>query len=149
MKVIIKMIKKKEKIQRKIREYEISLHSMKADFNRLLTKFQQNKNIIKYMEIERNILSEKYENKVNDLKKVNKKINEYKNINGSSGKLETNESINIRNIHEQNKNQNSVNINKKEYPKDINDINNNNINKNNKKRDYKYRKINKRNINIK
>ena len=60
---------KKEKIQRKIREYEISLHSMKADFNRLLTKFQQNKNIIKYMEIERNILSEKYENKVNDLKK--------------------------------------------------------------------------------
>ena len=32
-----------EKIQRKIREYEISIHSMKADFNRLLTKFQQNK----------------------------------------------------------------------------------------------------------
>ena len=55
---------KKEKIQRKIREYEISIHSMQAGLNKLLMKYQENKKQIEIIKEEKNILIEKYKEKL-------------------------------------------------------------------------------------
>ena len=38
---------KKEKLERKIREYEINIHSLKSGLNKLKIKYEQNKNQIK------------------------------------------------------------------------------------------------------
>ena len=92
---------KKEKIQRKIREYEISIHSMQAGLNKLLMKYQENKKQIEIIEEEKNILIEKYKEKEHELELVNNKLKDYKNIhiNGISNPYKENETINKRNIH--------------------------------------------------
>ena len=92
---------KKEKIQRKIREYEINIHSMQAGLNKLLMKYQENKKQIEIIEEEKNILIEKYKEKEHELELVNNKIKDYKNIhiNGISNPYKENETINKRNIH--------------------------------------------------
>ena len=44
---------KKDKIQRKIREYEINIHSMKSGLNKLKMDYEQNKKYIEFMEQEK------------------------------------------------------------------------------------------------
>ena len=78
---------KKDKIKKKIREYEISIHSMKTDINKLLLEFQKNKKKIQILEVEKNILIEKYTKKQNEYELVNNRINDYKNFNINNNNL--------------------------------------------------------------
>ena len=73
---------KKEKLERKIREYEINIHSLKSGLNKLKIKYEQNKSQIESLEKETNNLIDKYKKKENQLQIVTNKIKEFKNING-------------------------------------------------------------------
>ena len=52
--IIKKNKEKKEKMERKIREYEINIHSLKSGLNKLKIKYEQNKNQIESLEKETN-----------------------------------------------------------------------------------------------
>ena len=112
---------KKEKIQRKIREYDINIHAMKTNLNKLLTKFSENKRMIEFMEQEKNILIEKYNQKQNEFDAVQNKLNDYKNIdiniNLSENKYKEKSIINSRNIYENVKNK-KLNIKTEEILKE-------------------------------
>ena len=112
---------KKEKIQRKIREFDINIHAMKTNLNKLLTKFSENKRMIEFMEQEKNILIEKYNQKQNEFDAVQNKLNDYKNIdiniNLSENKYKEKSIINSRNIYENIKNK-KLNIKTEEILKE-------------------------------
>ena len=118
---------KKDKIQRKIREYEINIHSIKSGLNKLKMDYEQNKKYIEFMEQEKKILIEKYNNKRKELELVNNKIKGYKSNNNKN-----NVAINSRNINNNIKEKN-MNIKTedsiKEENKNNNNINDNRINK--------------------
>ena len=127
---------KKDKIQRKIREYEINIHSMKANLNKLLTQFEQNKRIIDFMEQEKIMLIEKYNRKQNEFDLVQNKLNDYKNIdiniNLNENQFKEKAKINIRNIYENKKNK-KLNIKTEESLKE-NELKEENTDKKNKKK---------------
>ena len=108
---------KKEKIQRKIREYEINVHSMQSGLNKLRTKLEQNKRNIEILEEEKNILIEKYKDKQIEFKKVKNKIIRYNTIkiNGKQLNYEDNSTNNSRNNY--NIKNIKLNINIEESPK--------------------------------
>ena len=80
---------KKLKIERKTKEYEVNLHSMKSNLNKLKIMLEQNKKDIQFMENENNILIEKYQKKQYELELCSKKLKDYQNINlnGSNEKI--------------------------------------------------------------
>ena len=108
---------KKEKIQRKIREYEINVHSMQSGLNKLRTKLEQNKRNIEILEEEKNILIEKYKDKQIEFEKVKNKIIGYNaiKINGKQLNYEDNSTNNSRNNY--NIKNIKLNINIEESPK--------------------------------
>ena len=108
---------KKEKIQRKIREYEINVHSMQSGLNKLRTKLEQNKRNIEILEEEKNILIEKYKDKQIEFEKVKNKIIGYNaiKINGKQLNYEDNSTNNSRNNY--NIKNIKLNINSEESPK--------------------------------
>ena len=109
---------KKEKIQRKIREYEITIHSMQSGLNKLRSILEQNKKKIEIMEEEKNILIEKYKKKQNEFELVKNRINDYNNINinGNQLKNESNLSNNKRNIRYNNIKNVKLNVKNEESP---------------------------------
>jgi len=84
---------KKLKIERKTKEYEVNLHSMKSNLNKLKIMLEQNKKDIQLMENENNILIEKYQKKQYELELCSKKLKDYQNINLNG----SNEKINLSN----------------------------------------------------
>ncbi len=97
---------KKLKISRKIKEYETNIHSIKANFNKLKIIYEQNKKDLVFMENEKNLLIEKYQQKKFELELCRKKLRDYENINFNS---KVNEEI----TNNKNNNKNSINELKK------------------------------------
>ena len=71
---------KKVKFERKKREYEINIHSIKSNINKLKNMYEQNKKDLQFMEIEKNDLIEKFQKKQYELDLCNKKLRDYQNI---------------------------------------------------------------------
>ena len=86
-------------MERKIREYEINIHSLKSGLNKLKIKYEQNKKQIQSLEQETNNLIAKYKKKEDELQIVNNKIKEYKNININVNNKGNNLSIKNKNIY--------------------------------------------------
>ena len=80
-KIMKKSKEKKLKYERKKREYEVNIHSIKSSINKLRIMYEQNKKDLIYMENEKNALIEKYQTKMNDLDLCSKKLKDYQNIN--------------------------------------------------------------------
>ena len=90
---------KKLKIERKVKEYEVNMHSIKSNFNKLKVIFEQNKKDLLFMENEKNILIEKYQSKKYELDLCQKKLRDYENINFN---FNTNKNINLDNNNNMN-----------------------------------------------
>ena len=80
-KIIKKSKEKKLKYERKKREFEVNIHSIKSNINKLKVMYEQNKKDLQYMENEKNALIEKYQRKLFDLDLCCKKLKDYQNIN--------------------------------------------------------------------
>ena len=93
---------KKLKIERKTREYEVNIHSIQSNFNKLKIMFEQNKKDLLLIENENNILMDKYKNKQYELELCSKKLKDYQNINFKSKENKNKEVINHNNKYKLN-----------------------------------------------
>ena len=95
---------KKLKIERKTREYEVNMHSIQSNYNKLRIRFEQNKKELLLIENENNILMDKYKNKQFELELCSKKLKDYQNINFKSkeNKDKNKETINHNNKYKLN-----------------------------------------------
>ena len=134
---------KKIKIERKCREYEVNIHSIKSNYNKLKKELEQNKKELEFLENEKNMLIEKFKNKQFELQLCNKKLNDYQNMDINfnidrnkveNGKIDNN-NINNNNLKNKklsfkleslkNKNKLINQTNEKQQIKNINNIENN------------------------
>ena len=106
---------------------------MKTDINKLLLEFQKNKKKIQILEVEKNILIEKYTKKQNEYELVNNRINDYKNFNINNNNLnkyiDNKSGFNKRAFYINKKNI-KKNIKTEETLKDVEISQNNNVNPN-------------------
>ena len=94
---------KKIKMERKAREYEVNIHSIKSNYNKLKKELEQNKKELEFLENEKNLLIEKYKNKQFELVLCNNKLKDYQNMdinfntngdNVENGKIDNDNNIN-------------------------------------------------------
>ena len=146
---------KKIKFERKKREYEINIHSIKSNINKLKNMYEQNKKELQFMEIEKNALIEKFQKKQYELDLCSKKLRDYQNINMNFKSENSNKNENgkiiVYNVNGKNSSNDLKEIKRRKLSIKIDSFNNkNNIinktSKNNENKEIKIANIKKMNI---